>query len=817
MLLYLFLYLCSRFFTHYTMKRTFIISLLAMAIGCFAQEAKAQADFNVVPRPVSVKAVKAEDFKLNSNTVIYCGKSKTAKQNALFLQQYIKERTGLSLAIVKKTPSTNAIVLLTLNESGKNPEGYELTVNKDIITIKGNSDAGTFYGVQTLRKALPHRLVNMNNPRITDAQRVVSIPATDVCDQPRFKYRGAHLDVSRHYITPDSVRRFIDMLALHNINRMHWHITDDQGWRIEIKKYPRLSEIGSKRSETVIGHNSGKYDGIPYGGYYTQKECKELVKYAADRNITIIPEIDMPGHMQGALAAYPELGCTGGPYEVWRQWGVSDDVLCAGNDKTLKFIDDVLDEVAKIFPSEYIHVGGDECPKTAWKKCPKCQARIKAEGLEAKDGHSAEERLQSYIIRHAEAHLSKLGRKMIGWDETLEGGLAEGATVMSWRGEDGGIEAARQHHDVIMTPNTYLYFDYYQSLDTDSEPDAIGGFLNLERVYSYEPVSDKLLNASTGDLSKYIIGVQANCWTEYMPNYRQVEYMELPRMAALAEIQWTPRGTKNYDEFCQRTLNLIGLYDEQGYNYAKHIFDPKIRHHADTENHQIVVELVTNVEADVRYTLDGTEPTQTSPSYEAPLLLTSDTKLRAATFRAAERRPGSPATRMERSKVQSADFVFNKATASPITLTYAPASQYTFDGAPALVDGIKAINRNFQSNQWIGFNGKDMEATIDLGAPTEITSVSIDTNVDKDSWIFNCRGLSIEGSDDGQNFTPIASEDYPEDAESDPNAVRTHTLKFAPVSPRYIRVRALCQKQLPAWHGGSGKPAFLFVDEIVVR
>lgn len=796
------------------MKRTLIISLLAMTFGSFAAESQAQADFNVVPRPASVKAVNADDFVLNENTVIVGGKTKAAKQNALFLQQYVKERTGYLLPIVKKAPATNAIVLLCSNNKGLNPEGYELSVSKDCITITGNTDAGTFYGIQTLRKALPHRIVNMNNPRINDAQRRVSIPATIVNDAPRFSYRGAHLDVSRHYVTVDSIHRFIDMLALHNINRFHWHITDDQGWRIEIKKYPRLTQVGSKRTETVIGHNSGKYDGIPYGGFYTQKECKEIVKYAAARNITIIPEIDMPGHMQGALAAYPELGCTGGPYDVWRMWGVSDDVLCAGNDKTLKFIDDVLDEVAKIFPSEYIHVGGDECPKTAWKKCPKCQARIAAEGLEARDGHTAEERLQSYIIRHAEAHLTKLGRKMIGWDETLEGGLAEGATVMSWRGEAGGIEAARQHHDVIMTPNTYLYFDYYQSLDTDKEPDAIGGFLNLERVYGYEPVPDKMLNEGLG---KYIVGVQANCWTEYMPTYRQIEYMELPRMAALSEIQWSPRGTKDYDEFCQRTLNLIGLYDEQGYNYAKHIFDPKIRHYADTDKHCIVAELVTNIEAPIHYTLDGTDPTQASPVYEGPIELRENTKLRAATFRPVEARPGSAARRWESSNVQSADFAFNKATASAITLTNDPAPQYTFDGAPALVDGIKAINRNFQSNQWLGFLGKDMEATIDLGAPTEITSVSIDTNVDKGSWIFNCRGLSIEGSNDGKTFTTIASEEYPEDAQSTPDGVRNHTLKFAPVAPRYIRVRAVCQKQLPAWHGGSGKPAFLFIDEIVVK
>ena len=320
------------------------------------------------------------------------------------------------------------------------------------------------------------------------------------------------------------------MLALHNINRFHWHLSEDQGWRIEIKSRPELTEIGSKRAETVIGHNSGKYDGKPYGGFFTQEEAKEIVAYAAERHITVIPEIDMPGHMQAALAAYPNLGCTGGPYEVWKIWGVSEDVLCAGNDETLKFIEDVLGEIIQIFPSEYIHVGGDECPKVRWAKCPKCQARIKALGLKSDKNHTAEERLQSFIINHAEKFLNGHGRQIIGWDEILEGGLAPNATVMSWRGVAGGIEAAKQKHDVIMTPNTYLYFDYYQTKDIANEPEAIGGYVPVETVYNYEPMPADL----TPEEQKYIIGVQANLWTEYIPTYSQVEYMELPRMAAIS-------------------------------------------------------------------------------------------------------------------------------------------------------------------------------------------------------------------------------------------------------------------------------------------
>ena len=428
------------------------------------------ADFNIIPQPQQVIADASAPFVLNANTVICLQtNSQDMKRNASMLASYIKEATGISPTIGKFVKGSPAIIL-SIDKTISNAEGYKLNANAKQISIAGASAAGVFYGIQTLRKSLP-----LCSGKATQ----LSIPAVQITDAPRFAYRGTHLDVSRHFVTTDSIRQFIDMLALHNINRFHWHLTDDQGWRIEIKKYPLLTAIGSKRAQTVIGHNSGKYDGKPYSGYYTQKEIREIVKYAADRYITIVPEIDLPGHMQAALAAYPELGCTGGPYKVWEIWGISDDVLCAGNDKTMKFIDDVLKEVVGLFPSKYIHVGGDECPKVRWKDCPKCQARIKALHLEAKDGHSAEERLQSYVITHATKLLKSMGRNIIGWDEILEGGLAEGATVMSWRGESGGIAAAKQNHDVIMTPNTYLYFDYYQSLDKANEPDAIGGYLPL--------------------------------------------------------------------------------------------------------------------------------------------------------------------------------------------------------------------------------------------------------------------------------------------------------------------------------------------------
>lgn len=517
---------------------------------------KATANYNVIPLPQEINSVAGGDFVMNRGMkIVYPKNNDKMQRNAEFLANYLKEATGVSYAVEAGTKGKGNI-LLRLGLSGAKPEGYQLDVTSGGITITGGSEAGVFYGIQTLRKSIDP--VKKSTP---------VLGAVDIKDYPRFDYRGVHLDVARHFFTVDEVKKFIDMMVLHNMNRLHWHLTEDQGWRLEIKKYPLLTEIGANRKETVIGRNSGKYDGKPYGGFYTQEQAREIVAYAAERYITVIPEIDLPGHMQAALAAYPNLGCTGGPYEVWTQWGVSDNVLCAGNDAVLTFIDDVLSEVMDVFPSEYIHIGGDECPKTKWTTCPKCQARIKALGIQGDDKHSKEEYLQSFIINHAEKFVNNRGRRIIGWDEILEGGLAPNATVMSWRGEKGGIEAAKQKHDVIMTPNTYLYFDYYQAKDTEKEPLAIGGYLPVERVYSYEPMPATL----TPEEQKYIIGVQANHWTEYIPTFSQLQYMSLPRWAALAEVQWSNPAKKNYENFLTRLPRLVQVYDAEGYKYATHV------------------------------------------------------------------------------------------------------------------------------------------------------------------------------------------------------------------------------------------------------
>ena len=770
------------------LKLTGCLALAGLFASC--QSAQQEANYQIIPMPQEIVTAQGNPFILKSGVkILYPEGNEKMQRNAQFLADYLKTATGKDFAIEAGTEGKNAIVL-TLGTANENPESYQLKVADDGITITGPTEAGVFYGIQSLRKSLP-----------VAVGADISMSAVEINDAPRFGYRGAHFDTSRHFFTVDEVKTYIDMMALHNMNRFHWHITEDQGWRLEIKKYPKLTEIGSKRTETVIGRNSGEYDGKPYGGFYTQEQAKEIVAYAAERYITVIPEIDLPGHMQAALAAYPELGCTGGPYEVWRQWGVSEDVLCAGNDQVLKFLEDVYSELIEIFPSEYIHVGGDECPKVRWEKCPKCQARIKALGLKSDDKHSKEERLQSFVINHIEKFLNDHGRQIIGWDEILEGGLAPNATVMSWRGEKGGIEAAKQHHDVIMTPNTYLYFDYYQSKDTETEPIAIGGYLPMERVYSYEPMPKDL----SPEEQKYIVGVQANLWTEYIPDFKQVQYMVLPRMAALCESQWCAPEKKNYEAFLPRVSRLVDIYAKNGWNYATHIFDVMLDLTPNTETGTLDVTARTIDNAPVYYTLDGSEPTASSEKYTDVIKIDKPCTLRTVAIRPS----GS-------SKITKDEISFSKSSMKPITMLQPINKQYEFTGATVLVDGMTG-DRNYKTGRWIAFYTNDMEAVIDLKEPTEISSMTLHTCVEKGDWIFDTRGITVAVSDDNKTFKEVASESYPAMKESDPNQVYTHELKFDPVKTRYVKVKALSEQKIPSWHGGKGQPGFLFVDEIILN
>ena len=775
------------------MKKSLLTSLMAggllMLCACSQKEQTAVYS-SVIPTPASVQEnTDAPAFHLTSSTRIsYPQGNAELENNANLLQGYIKQLTGLNLKTTDQTEENNAIVLAD-NLGGENPEGYELTVNENLICINGNSAAGNFYGIQTLRKSIPMA-----------EKSTVLFPAVTISDQPRFAYRGAHFDVSRHFFPADSVKSFIDMLALHNINRFHWHLTDDQGWRVEIKSRPELTELGSKRGGTVIGHNSGVYDSIPVEGYYTQDQIKDIIDYAADRYITIIPEIDLPGHMLGALKAYPELGCTGGPYEVWQQWGVSEDVLCAGNDSTYVFIDDVLGEIADLFPSEYVHVGGDECPKVRWEECVVCQAKIKELGLKADEHGTKEEKLQSHVIHHASDFLAGKGKKMIGWDETLEGGLAPGAVVMSWRGEAGGIEAAKRGHDVIMTPNNYMYFDYYQTLDRDGEPDAIGGYVPVEKVYSYEPYPAEL----TPEEAKHIIGVQANLWTEYIPTFSQVQYMELPRMAALSEVQWSS-APKDYTTFIKKVPQLMNQYDANGYNYATHIFNVSGQFTPDPENGTVNVVLTTVDDSPIYYTTDGSEPTASSDVYQSPIDVDKNTTVKAVSIR-----NGKP------SKVFTDSVSFNKATLKPVTLVTPPSKRWEGNGPITLVDGLSGVASSFANGGWIGFYGDNMIAVVDLQEVQPVSEVTTRASVDTGSWVFDARSMSVSVSDDGQNWKEVASAQYPS-LTGNTMEVIPHTLTFPATDARYVKLAMDTEKVIPDWHGGKGNPGFLFLDEIIIN
>lgn len=533
------------------MKR--ILLTLVAAIGLTTSALATTANYNIVPKPRRIDTTLVENcYSIKGKaTLAYPTADAEMAKNAAFLKQYLKEVANIDVTLcpgAKKADIT--LALLPEKKRGTNPDAYSIKVDKKGILLQANVGEGIFRAIQTLRKS---------TPLVEDG--MVEYPFVTIADEPRFSYRGQHLDCARHFFSVDFTKRFIDILAMHGINQFHWHITDDQGWRFQVRALPDLAEKACVRECTVIGHNCGIYDDLEYGRgcYYTQEQMRDIVKYAADRYINIIPEIDLPGHMVAALHVYPELGCTGGPYEVWPLWGVADDVLCAGNPKTLDFLKTVLGELCEVFPSKYIHIGGDESPRVRWEKCPKCQAKMKELGLKK------EAQLQTYINKELEAFLATKGRTIIGWDETLEGGLSDNAIVMSWRGYEGGIAAAKMHHPVIMTPTGNCYIDYYQLKNHDAQPLAIGGYLPVSQVYSMEPMPEGL----TEEEQQYILGPQCNLWTEYVLGGEHVEYMLLPRLAAMSEVQWLLPENKNYEDFTERLLRYQKLYKKLGLHYCR--------------------------------------------------------------------------------------------------------------------------------------------------------------------------------------------------------------------------------------------------------
>ena len=657
-----------------------------------------QADYAVIPLPREISPAEGRPFIPDGSTVIaYDAGDGQAERTARFLSDFLKERTGYSMQVTDRLPERN-FIRLTLGNKGQEPESYTLNVTDCSIVIEGADQAGIFYGMQTLCKSLP----------ATEGTARAVFPQVRITDAPRFHYRGMMLDVCRHFYGVDFVKKYIDLLALHNINYFHWHLTDDQGWRIPIGKCPRLTEVGSQRRQTIVGMSDSRFDGVPHGGCYTREEIREVVQYAAERFISVIPEIDIPGHTLSALASYPELGCTGGPYEVCDRWGVFDDVLCAGNEDVYTFLQDVLEEVTGLFPAPYVHIGGDECPKTRWKSCPKCQARIAALGLKTDKHSSAEDKLQGYMMTRIEKFLNGKGKRIIGWDEVLQGGMSPTTTVMSWQGVQGGITAARLHHDVIMAPNTHLYFDYFQTTETDSLPYAYPGYNPLERIYRFDPVPAELGE----DEKPYIKGVQANLWTEFIADSCQVERMVLPRMGALAEIQWTSGKEKDYPGFLKRLYRLSRLYGRKGYRYSTVPFDVQAAYKSDTLNNRLMLQLSVFGSIPVYYTLDGSTPTRKSLLYTAPIAIDSTVRLRARGI-----------GKERQTEVYGKNIDFNKATLKPVTLLVPALPHFASDPkGSTLVDGQRGNKILYGGDRWTGFPGK-MSLVIDLKEETDINHI----------------------------------------------------------------------------------------------
>ena len=529
------------------------IITIAMTLTSFCSMATTYntGNWQVIPLPKNIEDIAGQPFVLSEKTTIqYADGDDRQKRNAEFLASYIKEVTGINCNTTTRLDKNQIRLALANIDGGK--EAYGIKVDKKTINISGTTHAGVFYGLQTVMKALP----------IAKGAKTVELPSVSISDAPRFEYRAFMVDCGRHFFSVSYLKKIIDILAMHNINYFHWHLTEDQGWRIAINKYPKLTEIGSVRSETTLGHNTGKYDGKPVSGYYTQDDAREIVRYAAERYMTVIPEVDMPGHIQSALAAYPELGCTGGPYEVCRDFGVIPEVLCVGKPATLQFAKDVINEIMDIFPSEYIHIGGDECPKNRWQKCPKCQAKIAELGLTDIDGHSKEDQLQTWFMGEVEKDIRARGRKMIGWDEILDGTPSKDITVIGWTSRDASVRAAKEGHPTVVAPITNFYF-------SNPRINQIKGIASIKRVYELDPCSDKL----TAEEQKNIIGAEGCIWTEWVADTAKLEWQMLPRLAALCEVQWTQKDKLNLDSFISRMLHINDLYILKGLNYKRDIID----------------------------------------------------------------------------------------------------------------------------------------------------------------------------------------------------------------------------------------------------
>ncbi|GAB2599898.1 glycoside hydrolase family 20 protein [Spirosoma areae] len=787
----------------------FLLTQLTLAIGQVTDR------YTIIPRPAQLEP-RAGEFTLTGATTLLVPAAQPAIKVIVdaFANQ-INRSSGLALSVHMATGKSddltspeNRIVFALTRDTTMGDEGYRIDATEKWVTVEASTPKGIFYAVQTLYQLLPPAVLGAGQGAasrvISPAPRspLLALPACRIQDKPRYSYRGMSLDVSRHFFSVAFLKKYLDLMALHKFNNFHWHLTDDQGWRIDIKKYPKLTQVGSQRHETIIGHYDDAdpqvFDGKPYAGFYTQDEIREVVRYAATKYINVIPEIEMPGHALAALAAYPELACSPGPYQVATKWGVFEDVFCP-TEKTFAFLQDVLTEVMDLFPGKYIHIGGDECPKTAWRKSLFCQQLIKRERL--KNEHE----LQSYFIRRIDKFVTAKGRRIIGWDEILEGGLSPNAMVMSWRGIKGGIQAARQRHDVIMTPGSFCYFDHYQG-DPAQEPTAFGGALPLEKVYSYNPTPTVLSPAE----ATHILGAQGNIWTEYIATPDQADYMIWPRAAALAEVVWTPIPQKNYDDFTRRLSTHFERLAILNVNYARTIYDASLLAKPTPEGR---VELTLSGGKqwgawlpEIRYTLDGSIPSGESPRYEKPFLLDKSTTVRVATFNKGKHLN-------EMAKVKN-DYIVSKATGKPYTLLNAPTSGRP-DRQYSLTDGMTGGMGGYEVAGVVSFKN-DINLVIDLSQVQPVESVRVGFLKYTARDICLPKQVEISVSEDGKAFKSVLIAKT-NAAEGGKRAIVRLPFDFTPTSARYIRIIARHVGRVPAGLRNPGNVAQLAVDEVEVK
>ena len=741
---------------------------------------------SILPGKTNLKIIKTITLSNNSKAEISCGE--------LFQNFFSK---FASLPIVKEDSSIINTILIELNSSLdiKN-EGYSLNVGKNnSIELKASTSSGLFYGFQTFRQLCDPELEK-------NVTKDLFIQNCEILDMPKFEYRGMHLDVSRHFFDVNFIKTYLDMISFHKMNVFHWHLTDDNGWRIEIDKYPELTKTAAWRVDRR--HEPWKEwspikknEKATYGGFYTKEEIKEVIKYASDRHIKVIPEIEMPGHTSEVFSAYPELSCNGkyipvNPGSYWPNL----DIFCAGNDSVFTFLENVLDEVIELFPSNYIHIGGDEAEKTNWKKCSKCQNRIKKEGLKN------EAELQSWFIKRIEKFVLSKKRDLVGWDEILDGGLAKSATVMSWRGIKGGVEAAKLGHDVIMCPVTHCYFDYYQS-DPEKAPKAFGGLITLKKVYSFEPVPKELPK----EKEHLILGGQGNLWTEYVQNNKIAQYRVLPRMTALSEVLWSSSPNRSYENFYKRLLQLQKRFDVFDWHYSKGSYDLKIEASRNKQSNELKVNISSEKPGEsIYYTLDNSNPTIHSYEYRKPILLNKSSVIKAALF----------INNKIAGKILNRTFNFHKAIGKSIHYNKKYSDRYTGSGFSSLIDGQNG-SENYNDGKWQGWLGDDAEVIIDLHKKTKVNNVSISFLESHNVWIFLPNQIDLSFSNDQTLFNQNKSLKINQSTnENKPNR-KLYNIKDLNVNCRFIKVIVKNQKICPDWHNGSGGKTWLFIDEINVN